>query len=104
VHPLYGYGHEHSEDFRNCDDPGFEIVFTHANEPEKRPIMAARMIKATTEQQSNEPVKVKVIDRWRVVHPVDGTSHVKGDTLTVPQHVAEEWERCHWVERVTAKG
>lgn len=32
-------------------------------------------------------------DRWRVVHPVDGTAHVEGETLTVPAYVAEEWAR-----------
>ena len=47
-----------------------------------------------------KPVKVKVIDRWRVVHPDDGTVHVKGDELTVPEHVAQEWEKSRWVERV----
>jgi hypothetical protein len=44
-------------------------------------------------------VKVRVSDRWRVVNPVDGTAHIKGDTLTVP----EEWERNRWVERVSSK-
>jgi hypothetical protein len=48
-------------------------------------------------------VKVRVSDRWRVVNPVDGTAHIKGDTLTVPEHVAEEWERNRWVERVSSK-
>jgi hypothetical protein len=48
-------------------------------------------------------VKVRVIDRWRVVHPDDGTAHVKGDTLTVPENVAQEWERNGWTERVTGK-
>jgi hypothetical protein len=37
------------------------------------------------------------------VNPVDGTAHIKGDTLTVPEHVAEEWERNRWVERVSSK-
>jgi len=48
-------------------------------------------------------VKVKVNAPYRVVHPDDGTAHVKGDTLTVPENVAEEWERSRCVERVTGK-
>jgi hypothetical protein len=48
-------------------------------------------------------VKVKVIDRWRVVDPDTGEAHTKGDTLSVPENVAEEWERSGWVERVTGK-
>jgi hypothetical protein len=46
-------------------------------------------------------VKVKVIDRWSVVH--DDKRHVKDDELTVPEDVAVEWERNHWVERVSSK-
>jgi hypothetical protein len=44
-------------------------------------------------------VKVRVSDRWRVVHY--GESYVKGDELTVPENVAQEWERSGYVERVT---
>ena len=46
-------------------------------------------------------VKVKVIDRWSVIH--DDKRHVKGDELTVPEDVAVEWERNHWIERVSSK-
>jgi hypothetical protein len=46
-------------------------------------------------------VKVEVIDRWSVVH--DDKRHVKDDELTVPEDVAVEWERNHWVERVSSK-
>ena len=49
----------------------------------------------------NKQVKVKVIDRWRVVH--DDKPYVKGDTLIVPEDVAQEWERSGYVERVTSK-
>jgi len=48
-------------------------------------------------------IKVRVIDRWRVVHPDDGTGHVKDDALVVPENVVQEWERCGYVERVTGK-
>ena len=48
---------------------------------------------------SEKQIKVRVSDRWRVVH--DGKAYTKGDTLTVPENVAQEWERSGWVERVT---
>jgi hypothetical protein len=50
---------------------------------------------------SDKQVKVKVIDRWSVVH--DDKRYVKGQTVTVPEAVAAEWERSRWVERVTGK-
>jgi hypothetical protein len=50
---------------------------------------------------TDKTVKVKVSDRWRVVNPEDDSVHVKGDTLSVPEKLAEEWERSGWVERVT---
>lgn len=52
---------------------------------------------------SDKQVKVKVIYRWRVVHPDDGTGHVKDDVLVVPERVAQEWERNGYVERITGK-
>jgi hypothetical protein len=55
------------------------------------------------ELMTEKQVKVKVIDRWRVVHPGDGTAHVKGDTLTVPESLAQGWESSGYVERVTGK-
>jgi hypothetical protein len=45
-------------------------------------------------------VKVKVIDRWSVVH--DDQRYVKGDELTVPEEVADEWQRSGYVERVSS--
>jgi hypothetical protein len=50
----------------------------------------------TEDKMPEKTVKVRVSDRWRVVH--DGKAYVKGDTLTVPENVAEEWERSRWVE------
>jgi hypothetical protein len=50
---------------------------------------------------ASNPAKVRVSDIWRVVH--DGESYVKGDELTVPENVAQEWERSGYVERVTGK-
>lgn len=46
-------------------------------------------------------INVRVSDRWRVVH--DGKAYAKGETLTVPEHLAQEWEQSRWVERVTGK-
>jgi hypothetical protein len=43
-------------------------------------------------------VKVRVSDRWSVVH--DGKRYVLDDELSVPENVAQEWERSRWVERV----
>ena len=53
------------------------------------------------DNMSEKTVKVKVIDRWRVVH--DDKAYHKGDTLTVPENVAQEWEASGYVERVTGK-
>ena len=50
---------------------------------------------------SDKPTKVRVSDRWQVIH--DGKPYTKGDTLTVPEHLAEEWDRSRWVERVTQR-
>ncbi len=46
-------------------------------------------------------VKVKVIDRWRVVF--NGTVGLEGDTLAVPENVAADWERRGYVGRVSGK-
>jgi hypothetical protein len=46
-------------------------------------------------------IKVRVSDRWRVVH--DGKPYVKGETVTVPESVTQEWERSGYFERVTGK-
>jgi hypothetical protein len=70
--------------------------------------MVARVIKRAPAsmilQEDSVPekkVKVKVIDRWSVVH--DDQRYVKGDEVTVPEDVAKEWERNGYVERVSSK-
>jgi hypothetical protein len=55
----------------------------------------------TEESMTEKTVKVKVSDRWRVVDPGTGEAHTKGDELSVPESVAEEWLRSGWVERVS---
>lgn len=54
----------------------------------------------TEDKMPEKTVKVKVADRWSVTH--EGKRHTAGDTVTVPEHVAEEWERNRWVERVSS--
>lgn len=83
MQPFYEVGDYEAELYRNCDEPGFEIVFPQAGQPEKRPLMAARLTKPNTDEPSNNPVTVRVSDRWRVVY--DGKPYLKGDTLTVPR-------------------
>jgi hypothetical protein len=70
--------------------------------------MVARVIKRgqpdmiiKDEPVDEKQVKVKVIGRWSVSH--DSKRHIEGDTVTVPESVAVEWERNHWVERVSSK-
>lgn len=57
------------------------------------------MILGDENKMTDKQVKVRVSDRWRVVH--DGKPYLQGDTLTVPENVAQEWERSRWVERVS---
>jgi hypothetical protein len=81
-----------------CAEPP-ELVFA---QPERIPkSMPPRLIKASTDPQSTKPVKVKVAERRRVVH--EGHAYTGGDEVTVPEPVAEEWERSRWVERVGSK-
>jgi hypothetical protein len=47
---------------------------------------------------SEKTVKVKVREPFRVIHA--GDTHTGGDEVSVPEHVAQEWERSRWVERV----
>lgn len=46
-------------------------------------------------------VKVRAKAPFRVVY--QGNPQSDGDTFTVPEKVAQEWERSRWVERVTGK-
>lgn len=48
------------------------------------------------EKPDEKTVEVKVSDRWSVVH--DSQRYVEGDTVTVPESLADEWIRNHWVE------
>ena len=67
-----------------------------------RAIKKASASMITEDQLTPEKtVKVRVSDRWRVVH--DGEGYVLGDEVTVPEDVAKEWERNGYVERVSSK-
>jgi hypothetical protein len=54
------------------------------------------------ENMTEKQVKIRVSERWRVVH--DGKPYIKGDEITVPENVAVEREESRWVERVSSKG
>jgi hypothetical protein len=49
---------------------------------------------------ADKTIKVRVSDRWRVVH--DGKPYVKGDGVEVPDDVAAQWLRQGWVQEVKA--
>jgi hypothetical protein len=49
---------------------------------------------------SDKSVKVRVLDPFRVVH--SGDPYVGGDTASVPEATAAEWERNGWAERVSS--
>ena len=70
--------------------------------------MAARVVKrgktpnmVLDESTPEKKVAVKVIDRWSVVH--DDQRYVKGETVTVPESIVQEWTSSGYVERVTGK-
>lgn len=64
------------------DQPGNLVILENRTVPEKT-------------------VKVRAKAPFRVVY--QGNPQSDGDTFTVPEKVAQEWERSRWVERVTGK-
>ena len=54
-----------------------------------------------TDDNENTSVKVRVSGPWQVQH--EGNLFYEGQEATVPQHVAELWERSRLVERVAKK-
>jgi hypothetical protein len=48
---------------------------------------------------TDKQVKIKVTGRHSVAF--DGKRYVDGDSATVPEAVAAEWEREGWAERVS---
>jgi hypothetical protein len=51
---------------------------------------------------ADKTVKVRVKGPYRVVH--EGDPYSNSDELTVPEHVAEQWQRSGCIEKVTSKG
>ena len=49
---------------------------------------------------SESTVKVRVLNPYRVVH--EGKSYSDGDEVTVPESIGAQWERSHWIKRVTS--
>jgi hypothetical protein len=84
---MYG-DYQPMGDYDEYDPMGEPLQFMTKDTKEKKPV-------------SDKPTKVRVSDRWQVIH--DGKPYTKGDTLTVPEHLAEEWDRSRWVERVTQR-
>ena len=54
-----------------------------------------------TDDNENTSVKVRVSGPWQVQH--EGNLFYEGQEATVPQHVAQLWERSRLVERVAKK-
>lgn len=52
---------------------------------------------------SMKPVKVKVREPFRVLHPDTHEAHTDGAEITVPEHLADEWLKAGWVDPVTTK-
>jgi hypothetical protein len=76
---------------------------TFIGPPELKPVTSAALaIKEAQAAAAAAPtVKVRVLKPFRVCH--EGVAYNHPDELIVPEHVAAEWERSVWVERVTRK-
>jgi hypothetical protein len=66
--------------------------------PEEKESNMATVIKAVQEATAAEPVKVKVVENFRVVH--EGKPYVGGDVVEVPAETANLWIKSKWVELV----
>jgi hypothetical protein len=49
---------------------------------------------------ADKKVTVRVLGNYRVVDGDKG--YAGGEQVSVPEHVAQRWERRGWVERVTS--
>jgi hypothetical protein len=86
----------HNDDY--CSD---YLYFVENHERDEYAPMGDELQFITKEKKpvSDKPIKVRVSDRWSIVH--EGKRYIAGETVTVPEHLAEDWERSRWVERVT---
>lgn len=74
-----------------------DVVFVGGVEPVKLP-SAAMALAAMQKAAVGEPVKVRVIDNYRVSH--EGNAYVAPDEVTVPADKAHLWLKSKWVELV----
>jgi hypothetical protein len=81
------------EDVVNPIEP---VVFVEAPEQEESNMAAARVIKAANDAAAAEPVTVRVVANFRVVH--EGKPYVGGEVVEVPAETATLWIRSKWVE------
>ena len=62
--------------------------------------MAAARIKETEARAAVEPIKVRVLAPYRVIHK--GVVHIGSDVIEVPNDVEHKtWLAARWVELVT---
>jgi hypothetical protein len=54
---------------------------------------------AAIKDAPKEPVKVRVVNRYRVVW--EGKAYIGGETLCVPAETAERWLKFRFVEKVS---
>jgi hypothetical protein len=54
---------------------------------------------AAIKDAAKAPVKVRVCDRYRVVH--EGKAFIGGETLCVPAETADRWLKFRFVEKVS---
>jgi hypothetical protein len=69
--------------------------------PEPPPVVssAAMSLEDAAKAGAKEPVKVRVVNRYRVVW--DGKAYIGGETLSVPAETAERWLKFRFVETVS---
>jgi hypothetical protein len=76
--------------------PVDQVVFFET--PEEKESNMATVIKAVQEAATAEPVKVKVVENFRVVH--EGKPYVGGDVVEIPAELASLWIKSKWVALV----
>lgn len=77
--------------------PVDQVVFLETPDEEQESDMAT-VIKAVKDTAAAEPVKVKVVANFRVVH--EGKPFTGGQIVEVPAETANLWIKSKWVELV----
>src|SRR5271156_825228 len=70
-----------------------------SSEPPAVVSSAAQAISDAAKVAEKAPVKVRVVNRYRVVW--DGKAYIGGETLSVPADTAERWLKFRFVETVS---